>query len=225
MTLRMTLAVTLTMAVGLGWIGFVEADEVETYQGLPLVFSDDFEKGVDRWETTDDTNWGLHDDNGGKAFGLKRRKSDYQPEVRSPHNIALIKDVQVADFVLKLRVKSTLDTGGHRDCCVFFNYQDPTHFYYVHLGAKPDPHSGQIMIVNGAPRKAITENKKNTPWDDDWHDVKVVRSTKDGSIKIYFDDMETPHMEAKDTTFGKGRVGIGSFDDMDDFDDVKLYGK
>jgi hypothetical protein len=95
----------------------------------------------------------------------------------------------------------------------------------VHLGARPDPHSGQIMIVNDAPRKALTENKKPTPWDDGWHDVKVVRDTEKGTIEIYFDDMDAPHMQATDRTFGKGRVGIGSFDDMNDFDDVRLYGK
>jgi hypothetical protein len=126
---------------------------------------------------------------------------------------------------LKLKVKSTLDTGGHRDCCIFFNHQDPTHFYYVHVGARPDPHSGQIMIVNGAPRKALTQNKNQTPWDDNWHDIKVVRCTKRGLIEIYFDDMEEPHMTAVDKTFGKGRIGIGSFDDMNDFDDIKLYGQ
>ncbi len=28
-------------------------------KGMPLVFSDDFEQGSQRWETTDDTNWKL----------------------------------------------------------------------------------------------------------------------------------------------------------------------
>jgi hypothetical protein len=127
--------------------------------------------------------------------------------------------------VLKLKVKSTLDTGGHRDCCLFFNHKDPTHFYYVHLGARPDPHSGQVMIVDGKPRVAISENKNGTPWDDGWHDVKLVRNTQDGTIAVYFDDMDKPLMTATDKTFGKGRIGIGSFDDMNDFDDIKLYGK
>ncbi|MFV1968459.1 MAG: hypothetical protein ACC628_23795 [Pirellulaceae bacterium] len=205
--------------------GYTFAEDTDTCNGLPLVFSDDFENGVDRWETTDDTAWELHDHDGGKAFGLNRRTSNYKPKVRSPYNIALIKGIEVADFVLTLKVKSTLDTGGHRDCCVFFNHQDPTHFYYVHLGARPDPHSGQIMIVNGVPRVALTQNQKPTPWDDGWHDVKVVRDTEKGSIEIFFDDMETPHIKATDKTFGKGRIGIGSFDDMDDFDDVQLYGR
>ena len=81
------------------------------------------------------------------------------------------------------------------------------------------------MIVKDAPRVALTDNKNNTPWDDDWHQVKVVRNTAKGTIDVYFDDMQKPHMSAVDKTFGKGRIGIGSFDDMNDFDDVHLYGR
>ena len=32
-------------------------------------------------------------------------------------------------------------------------------------------------------------------------------------------------MTATDTTSGKGRIGIGSFDDMNDFDDIELWGR
>ena len=194
-------------------------------QGMPLVFSEDFQSGRDKWETTDDKSWELFDEAGKKSFGLNKRISDYQPKVRSPHNIALIKDVQLSDFVLIFRVRSTKDTGNHRDCCAFFCHQDAEHFYYVHLGAKPDPASGQIMIVNNEPRRPLTDNKKEVPWDDTWHTVKVVRKSEDGSIQVYFDDMKNPHMTATDKSFAKGRLGIGSFDDMNTFDDVRLYGK
>ena len=127
--------------------------------------------------------------------------------------------MNIADFVLTFDVKSTKDTGGHRDCCVFFNWQDAEHFYYCHLGASPDPHSGQIMIVKDAPRKAMTENKNKTPWKNEtWHKVKVVRESAKGTIDVYFDDMKKPHMSVIDKTYGKGRIGIWSFDDMNDFD-------
>ena len=189
----------------------------------PLVFEEDFERGRDRWETTDETSWTHRGVDGNHVFGINRRQSAYKPEVRSPRHIALIKGVSLADFVLTFRVRSTKDTGGHRDCCVFFNYQDPKHFYYVHLGARPDLHSGQIMIVDNAPRKAMTENTNRTPWKNEtWHRVKLVRDTASGRIEVYFDDMETPHMSVIDKTFGKGRIGIGSFDDMNDFDDIRL---
>ena len=192
---------------------------------LPLVFEETFEQGRQRWETTDEESWTHREVEGNHVFGINRRQSDYKPEVRSPRHIALIKDLQVSDFVITFRVRSTKDTGNHRDCCVFFNYQDSKNFYYVHLGARPDPHSGQIMIVKDAPRKAITENKTPTPWTDQWHNVMVTRDTTKGTIEVYFDDMETPHMKAVDKTFGKGRIGIGSFDDMNDFDDIEVRGR
>lgn len=203
-----------------------QAEDVpQSLEGLPLVFSDGFEQGHERWELTDEEAWSLTKQDDNTVFGLNRRVSDYQPPHRSPHNIALIKDIELSSFILIYRVRSTKDTGGHRDCCTFFCHQDAKHFYYVHLGANPDPHSGQIMIVNDAPRVAITENEKRVPWDDQWHTVKLVRDGESGKIEIYFDDMERPHMTATDKTFGKGRIGLGSFDDMNDFDDVRLYGK
>jgi hypothetical protein len=39
-------------------------------------------------------------------------------------------------------------------------------------------------------------------------------------IKVYFDGMTEPHMEVADRTFGAGRIGIGSFDDLNEFDDI-----
>ena len=225
MSLVRSLQVLFTAACLCSCLPCASAQTNEEGGGLPLVFSDDFEKGSDRWETTDPKSWEMFDENGAHSFGLNKRISDYQPKVRSPHNIALIKDVALADFVLIFKVRSTNDTGNHRDCCAFFCHQDAEHFYYVHLGAKPDPASGQIMIVNNEPRRPLTENKKNVPWDSAWHTVKVVRKNDAGTIEVYFDDMQTPHLTATDKTFSKGRIGIGSFDDMNAFDDVRLYGK
>ena len=184
---------------------------------LPLVFSEDFEKGRERWEATDEKSWTHREVEDNKVFGINRRSSNYRPKVRSPHHIALVKDLEVTDFVLTFRVMSTKDTGGHRDCCIFFNWQDPQNFYYIHCGASPDPRSGQVMIVKNAPRAPLTKNTNKTPWKNGtWHQVKVVRDTKSGKIEIFFDDMTKPHMSVVDKTFGKGRIGIGSFDDMND---------
>ncbi len=193
------------------------------------LFADNFEDGIAAWEILDPKTWRLRTTGDSKSknstLEITARKSEYKPPVRSPFHVALVKDVHVGDFDLTFRVRSTKDTGNHRDCCVFFGYQDDQHFYYVHLGAKPDPHSGQIMIVKEAPRLALTKNEKPTPWDDEWHTVKLERRLGDGTINVYFDDMKTPHMSVKDATFGSGRIGIGSFDDLNEFDDIRLIGK
>jgi len=199
---------------------------------LPLVVKEDFEKGMDRWQTTDPEGrepvWKIVDVGGKQKHALRvTGKSTYEPPHRSPHSIALLKDVKVGDFELTVHVQNTNKTAGaHRDLCIFWGYQDPSHFYYVHFGAKADPHACQIFIVNDAPRVMITKQEaKGTPWTDGWHELKVVRRVKDGTIECYFDDMKKPLMTAKDTTFGAGLVGIGTFDDHGNFDEIVLRGE
>jgi hypothetical protein len=198
----------------------LNAEDTTVATAANVIFQDDFESGTDRWEILDPATWELAERDGNHTLAITARESAYNPPVRSPLHIALIKDLELGSFEITFRVRSTKDTGNHRDCCVFFNYRDEQHFYYVHLGAKPDPHSGQIMIVKEAPRLALTKNEKLTPWDNDWHQVKLVRDVQSGEIAVYFDDMQTPHMQVNDTRFTKGRIGIGSFDDMNEFDDV-----
>lgn len=188
-------------------------------------FSDSFESGLDRWEILDPATWRLAERDGNYTLQITERESAYTPPVRSPLHVALIQDLKLENFEITFRVRSTKDTGNHRDCCVFFDYIDDQHFYYVHLGAQPDPHSGQIMVVDEAPRLALTENTSRTPWDNDWHQVKLVRDASSGRIAVYFDDMQTPHMQTTDKRFQGGRIGIGSFDDMNEFDDVVVNGK
>jgi len=46
-----------------------------------------------------------------------------------------------------------------------------------------------------------------------------------GGIEVYFDDMIVPVMTAVSHRFLWGRVGVGSFDDKGQFDDVELRGQ
>ncbi|HBO46453.1 MAG TPA: hypothetical protein DD670_21500 [Planctomycetaceae bacterium] len=194
---------------------------------LPLLLSEDFEQGADRWKPTDANVWRIVKTDRGKLYEQWKKRSQYEPPHRSPYNISLLKNTLVGDFVLTARVKNTArKAGNHRDVCLFFNYQGPARFYYAHLGLRPDPNSSQIMIVNDAPRKMITKNKTpGIPWDDEWHEVKVVRRVDEGTIEIYFDDMKKPNMVAIDKTFTWGQIGIGSFDDTAQWDDIKLHGQ
>ena len=182
--------------------------------------------GSVEFEPTDPRAWVITpQSNGNRVFALTVRKSDYQPPVRSPHNIALVKGVDLAETVIDVDLQSTITDYNHRDLCLFFNYQAPDKFYYVHLGKHADPHANQIFVVNGAPRRAISATTtKGTPWDDGWHHARVVRFPESGLIHVYFDDMTTPAMTARDTTFGHGRVGVGSFDDSGCFDNLAVYG-
>lgn len=193
----------------------------------PLVHSSNFDDGkAEQWEPTDVSAWKVIEQGGNRVFSLTKKRSDFEPPVRSPYNRALLKDVNLGSFVLDVDVQSTVPDYGHRDLCVFFGYQDDSHLYYVHLGKKTDDHANQIFIVNGAPRAKIsTKTTPGTDWNDEWHHVRVVRDIASGKIDVYFDDMNEPVMSAVDKSFASGRVGIGSFDDTGNFDNFQLRGE
>ena len=215
------LAVLLGHCLGLPGVGQQHAAGQEAAgQEAAVVFEEDFESGLDRWQLLDPATWRIADRDGNHTLEITERASQYVPPVRSPGHVALIKDLDLGNCEITFKVRSTKDTGNHRDCCVFFNYQDDQHFYYAHLGAKPDPASGQIMIVHEAPRLAMTTNQRLTPWDDSWHTVRLRRDIDSGTIEVFFDDMTKPHMKVVDQRLITGRIGIGSFDDLNEFDDL-----
>ena len=198
--------------------------KAETEAKLPLAFRDDFSQGADRWQMTDPRAWRVIEQDGDRVLS-QHRQSQYEPPFRSPLNLARVKDIKVSDFEFSARVITTARDYGHRSMCLFFGYQDPSHFYYVHLGQEADDHANQIFIVNDAPRvKISTKTTEGTPWDSEWHDVKITRDVESGAIAVYWDDMETPVMEATDKTFTWGQVGVGSFDDTGNWDDILLHG-
>jgi hypothetical protein len=212
------------------------ATAAEADSTLPVIVEEDFEGGMDRWQATDpdpsQSVWEIVEvptesrQTGNHALRVKGA-SKYQPPFRSPHSIAWLKDAKLGDFEITAHVQNTNPSGGeHRDLCVFWGRQSPSEFYYVHFGAKPDPHACQIFIVNNEARKMITvDQAEGTPWTDGWHTIRVTRDGSDGTVKVYFDDMSEPQMTAQDTTFGAGEVGIGTFDDSGNFDDIVVRGE
>jgi 3-keto-disaccharide hydrolase len=196
-----------------------------TRNDLPLVFFDDFESGPSRWTQTDPNAWKVVAEEDNHVYAQHQR-SQYEPPVRSPYNMARAKDVKVSDFVLQARMKQTSKEYGHRDMCLFFGYQDPAHFYYVHIATKADPHANSIFLVNGAPRVSIAQQRTDgTDWATGYHDVRIVRNVAAGTIEVFFDDMDKPIMKTVDTTFGAGEVGFGTFDDTGNIDNVIVWGK
>jgi hypothetical protein len=200
----------------------------EAVARLPVVFEDDFERDEPTgWDFTDKSAWRMTRLEGAQKRVLEQfRESKYQPPVRSPLNMALAQGHDLEDFILDVDVRSTGRDYGHRDLCLFFAYQDPSHFYYVHLGKQADAAANSIFKVDGKPRASIAEKRTDgTPWTNGWHHVRIVRTAHDGLIQVYFDNMKAPVMTAHDRTFTHGRLGVGSFDDTGMFDAVRVRGK
>ncbi|WP_165244955.1 hypothetical protein [Paludisphaera soli] len=188
------------------------------------VFRDDFERDAPTgWSFTDPAAWRIAETKDGDRVLELFGASKYEPKVRSPLNIALIDGEEFGGFELRVKVRSTVKDYGHRDLCLIFGHVDPSHYYYVHLAKAADPHAHSVFLVNGEPRVSIAETRtQGVDWTDGWHEVRLVREPDSGLVEVYFDDLEKPIMTARDRTFSKGRIGLGSFDDKGMFDDLTI---
>jgi len=211
---------------------FAVTASAENPKGIPadyrLVYSQDFAKNeaTNDFLFSDPSAWKVSEGDGKKALELVKQ-STYTPAVRSPFNIALIKDKAFGDFIVEAECLQTGKEYGHRDMCFFYGYQGPSKFYYTHIATKPDDHAHNCFIVNDAPRtKFAKEVNDGVNWGlGIWHHVRIERKASDGAVRVFFDDMEKPIMTAEDKTFGAGAIGFGSFDDTGKIANIKVWAK
>lgn len=196
-------------------------------QDYPLLYENGFENNPDigGFEFTDLNTWRVLDTLGNSSLDLFG-KSEYKSRVRSPFNIAILKDIMVGSFILEVDLKQTGREYGHRDMCLFFGFNNATNFYYTHIATKADPNAHNIFIVNDEPRVNIgAKTTEGVNWGSDWQKVRLERNITDGSIRVFFNDMKVPVMEATDNHFTAGYIGFGSFDDTGRVDNIKLWGE
>lgn len=216
------------LTLGLLMLSVSGAGCKNTQQSTTPTFEIEFlqSDSLDRLVFTDAKAWTWSMEGDVPSLELKGG-SEYQPPHRSPLNIALIEDVVLGDFTLELDMLQTGREYGHRDLCLFFGFQSPDKYYYVHMATTPDPNAHNVFLVNEAPRRPLAPVAEvGVDWGTDvWHRVRLEREVESGAIRVFFDDMETPVIEAVDTTFGAGRIGFGSFDDSGRFARVRIEGE
>ena len=203
--------------------GFAAADVPDGYE---LVYSSNFadDDSKSGFAFSDANAWRL-----GKAgdndYLELFKGSEYKPAVRSPYNLGLIATQKFGDFVMEADLLQTGGDYGHRDMCLFFGFQDPSHYYYVHISSQSDNAAHQIFIVNDKPRTKISiTTTKGIDWGRNvWRKVRLERSLSDGTVKVFFEDMDKPIMTAEDKSFGAGFLGFGSFDDSGRVANVKIW--
>jgi len=214
------------LLIGLVFLFFCQT---KTPEPLPELVCYDFEdQSKEGWVPRNPEHWKITESEDSVVYELTAPGE--QGEIRAPTSWSLLKDFDVSSFQFTGRLKCKTDPSNlYRDLCVFFHFQDPTHFYYVHFSAQSDPHHNIIGIVNGKDREKInTEPEGESIFrltDKKWHDFKVTYEASNGKIKAYMDDMENPILTAEDKNLTHGLLGIGSFDDTGYFDDICLKGK
>ncbi|NRB48442.1 MAG: hypothetical protein HRU41_12270 [Saprospiraceae bacterium] len=196
--------------------------------GYTLAYQQSFDKAstISDFEFSDTKFWQYSDEIKGGALECTG-KSEYQPPVRSPHSVALISGQRFGSFVMEADLQQTGRVYNHQDMCVFFGFQDKSHFYYTHISKAMDDHANNVFVVDGTPRlKISTKTNDGQNWlPKKWHKIRLERDVESGSIRLFFDDMSNPVMEANDKRFGAGGIGFGSFDDSGKIDNIRIYTK
>ena len=175
----------------------------------------------DLWQFEDSTAWEWQGE--GEALTLVLKKSShYKPKVRRPFNLAWFGGKEWGSFTLTCEARLDVFNKGNNDICIAFAGRGESEFYYAHLGETADAVHLNLHVVNQADRKAITTNRAKTlPWKPDhWHPIKLVHDASSGSMQVWFENELV--LEASDRTFGKGRIGLGSFDDLGAFRNVAI---
>jgi glucose/arabinose dehydrogenase len=120
----------------------------------------------------------------------------------------------------------------NRDVIIVFGWRSDTEFYYAHLSTDNTiyPHNG-IFKINNADRERIdyqwngrSRGANPAVVDQKWHSVRVKHLPATGEIAVYVNGSKDPLMTARDTTFGSGRVGFGSFDNIGRTRDFRVTG-
>jgi hypothetical protein len=215
-----TFALLVTAILLAGAVFYTPAQSTAPQAGTHLVFSDDFEQERwDRWQMPYPEDWAILSEDHNHYLHMKRARDPAVP--RRPIQFALMKGVRVGSFDFRARVRRE-----GRSMIVVFNYADSLHFYYTHLsvdtGSRQPVHNG-IFLVNNAPRVRIAglDAPAALP-DNSWHRIRVLRDAASGRIMVWSDVRDAPVFTVTDRTFTYGQVGIGSFDETGDFDDVEL---
>lgn len=195
---------------------------------MSLIAVSDFGSGrAEGWRPNEPANWRVAERDGEMVYELVAPGA--QGTIRAPASWSVWQGREVTSFEFTGRLRCDTDPANpYRDMCVVFHFQDPAHFYYVHFAASSDGAHNIIGLVDGADRVKINAEPAGASTarltDKEWHEFKVSWDARTGDIRAWLDDMAEPVLTARDRTFGRGLVGVGSFDDTGAFAGLTLRG-
>jgi hypothetical protein len=209
-----------------------ELEKLAGGSGTKLLYSQDFSKpeSIRDFEFPNDLMWKrlATGGKGGPADGCLDTSGPgaYRPKLPLPRTIALLSDRVFGDFVLEADLMYTGREYNQSDMCIFFGFNGPTRYYFCHLAPVPSPKAHAVHVVKDRPYARVPQKTiRPAPWKaGTWHKVRLTRTVADGMIKVYFDDMSTPIIIAKDRTYTSGYIGFGSYDDRGRIDNIKIWG-
>ena len=179
-------------------------------------------KAFDReWSVRVASDWKVDQEGGAPVLRLVQNRGPL-PGPRRPIQFAL---TDVGEYG-RLTVEADVKPLG-RSLLIVFGYRDEAHFDYAHLstdtGSKQPVHNG-VFHVYGGERVRISNERGPASLSESgrWYRVKLTHDAKAGTVAVTVDGQAVPALQATDVSLGAGKVGLGSFDEMGEYRNVKI---
>ena len=192
---------------------------VSSSQAFTYLAADGFEDGTaDGWSPRNASNWQVKTDGGDQAYYLKSNPGS--PGGNRLGEYSLLPG-SYGDFTLtaQARLGGAGISNAAADYAVVFGFQDDNNYYYA-LFNNNTSYTGLFKVSDGSRAELTTPGSVETDWltDNLYHRISVSRTGS--NITVHFDGNLV--MSVTDSTFGAGKVGVGSLNDTAYFDDINV---
>lgn len=203
----------------------VSKDYTFTTPPESTVFREDFTSGATRdWNPMTPDYWEVAVDKvtGRKGYHLK-------DTARSVAEMSIYEKAEFGDFTMRWKARSDEEGNEFADYFVVFGYQDPKNYYLAWMNQTFDWESPGIIRCKDGKWERIGYRRAYDGW---WWDIakphewKLSRKGERIVIELvelrFFSSQRKQEVaerrplvifEAKDETFGKGKIGFGSYND------------
>jgi len=175
------------------------------------------------WDVVQGSDWKVTSDGGEPMLALLSSRGPL-PGPRRPIQFAVAQQ-NLRKFTLDVDVRPRQSS-----LMLVFAYQDPAHFDYAHLsvdtGIEQPVHNG-IFHVFGGERVRISTQAGRAAFaaTGRWYHVTLKYNGASGSVEARVDGQSVPALRAVDMSLSSGRIGVGSFDEVGDFKNLKISGE
>jgi hypothetical protein len=173
------------------------------------------------WDVYNASDWKVETVDGSPVLELLTGREPL-PGPRRPMQFAL---AQTPNFA-HVTVEADARPRG-RSLLIVFAYRDASHFNYAHFSAdtadKQPVHNG-IFHVYGGERVRISSQAGLSAFAETnhWYRVMLEYDGTTGDVQGSVDGSPIPALHAVDLSLSSGRVGVGSFDEVGDFRNVRI---
>ena len=177
-----------------------------------------------QWTVVNASDWKVSGEGAAQTLELNTHRGPL-PGPRRPIQFAI---AETAPFT---RVTVAVEARARtRSLMMVFAYQDAAHFNYAHLstdtGTKQPVHNG-VFHVFGGERVRISSPEGPAAFAaiDRWYKVKLQWDGTKGTVSVEVDGHPVPALQAVDVSLKSGKIGLGSFDEVGDFRNLKITGQ